>query len=125
MVHQVMVVDDDAGVIFTVKTILEEYDIAVRTAVGGNECLAALREGFKGLILLDIMMPEMDGWQTIRNMMKEEHTERSIICMLTAKHMPDPEMDELKQYVLEYIRKPFSSEHLITVVKEYLPYLEH
>lgn len=122
MSRRVMVVDDDDSVLFTVQTILQAAGIDVCTVNSGAECIKALDNGFTGIILLDVMMPEMDGWETLRSMVAKGHADRNIICMLTAKQVPDESMDELKQWVIDYITKPFTHEELVTAVREYQAY---
>ncbi len=123
MSANVMVVDDDPAIQFTVQEILEDANLDVRIADSGSACLEALREGFKGVILMDVMMPEMDGWGTIKAMVEEGLCEGRIILMLTAVHDPGPELDCLKEYVLDYLRKPFTEDELTSAVTESLAYL--
>ena len=124
MNNHVLVVDDEPLILKTVRRILENEGIKVVLAKSGFECLDIIKEGFRGLILMDIVMPEMDGWDTIQKLIDEGYTKGNIICMLTGKDIPDNKMDKLKEYVLDYIRKPFKNEELIAIVKEYLEYLQ-
>ncbi|HEX9935237.1 MAG TPA: response regulator [bacterium] len=124
MSKNVLVVDDEPVVQYSIKRILEEAGLNVTQAGGGRECLDLLRKGYKGLILMDIIMPEMDGWDTIQALVDEGLNEGNIICMLTGKEIPDAKMDKLKEYVLDYIRKPFDNQKLIRVVKDYLNFLD-
>ena len=124
MVSTVLVVDDDPSVLMTVKKILERSDLVVQTAESGKECLNALENGFKGLILMDVFMPQMDGWDTIQEMVNRDLIEGVIIVMLTGEVQPGIKMDHLKEYILDYITKPFDYDKLISVVKEYLSYLD-
>jgi DNA-binding response OmpR family regulator len=123
MKYDVLVVDDETSVLYTVKRILESADLSVCIVNSGKECLEELGKGFKGLILMDVMMPEMDGWDTIKEIVKLGYIDRVIICMLTAKDVPDEKMDVLKEYVLDYITKPFKAKKLVAIVKEYLSYI--
>lgn len=120
---EVMIVDDDISILQTVERIMKENNIKVRTATGGKECLKELEKGFKGLILMDIVMPEMDGWDTIQEIVDRGYIDGVIISMLTGKEEPDKKMDSLKEYVLDYIRKPFGYHNFLKVVKKYLSYL--
>lgn len=119
MGNRVMAVDDDPGVLFTVQAVLEEAGIEIVTATGGRECIDQLKKGFNGLILMDVMMPEMDGWQTIKAIISEGLLNGNVICILSAKPVPDKEMDELKKYVPEYIQKPFDPDELIMTIRRY------
>ncbi|MEJ2628540.1 MAG: response regulator [bacterium] len=124
MEKEVMIVDDDLTVLKTCKKIIIRNNLMVRTAESGQACLQELEKGFKGIILMDIIMPEMDGWDTINEIVKRGYIKNVIILMLTGKDQPGEKMDNLKEYVLDYIRKPFDSEDLIKLIKKYLSYLE-
>jgi DNA-binding response OmpR family regulator len=65
------------------------------------------------VILLDIMMPGMDGWDTIRAILDNKLEQGVAIIMLTAKNVPDNKMIGLQEYVVDYITKPFDNEDLI------------
>jgi len=119
MKNKVMVVDDDPYILLAVRELFESEGIEVITALGGKECLEEMKKGFKGVILMDIMMPVMDGWDTIREIVNQGFLEGNIISMLTARDVPDEKMEGLKEYVLDYITKPFDSNELVATVKGY------
>jgi DNA-binding response OmpR family regulator len=123
MEKKVMVVDDDPAVLNTVSRILESAEFQVVQAESGTACLQLLKQGFHGLILMDVVMPGMDGWDTIQSIVDQGFSKGNIICMLTAKEIPDKKMDRLKEYVLDYITKPFAAQELIDIVTEYIDYL--
>jgi DNA-binding response OmpR family regulator len=123
MKQTVMIVDDDPSVLLTVRSVLKTSRIDCLTAPSGSQCLHHLKQGFKGLILLDVMMPLMDGWQTLRAMCHAGMDEGNLICMLTAVRNPPPEAADLKDRVVDYMRKPFDSHELIQRVQEYLGYM--
>jgi len=116
----VLLVDDDPTIAYTMRVILDRADIDLKHAICGADALTVLREGFKGLILMDVLMPRMDGWETIRAMVDEGLIEGNVICMLTAVVTPDAEAEGLQDYVVGSIRKPFRAENLTRTVKEYL-----
>ena len=72
---------------------------------------------------MDVMMPELNGWETIAAIVEEGLDDGNIFCMFTAVQDPEPRMEFLKEYVLDYIRKPFTSEELVAVVDSSLGYL--
>jgi DNA-binding NtrC family response regulator len=123
MKNTVLVVDDDELIRKTVKRVLESAGIEVQTAESGPMCLDIMSQGFEGLVLMDVVMPEMSGWDTITAMVEKGYAEGNIICMFTGKEVPDERMEHVKEYVLDYIRKPFNNEKLIALIKEYLSYL--
>ncbi len=124
MDKQVMVVDDDPSVRATIEIVLSTKEYSLCIVESGSKCLDKLREGFKGLILMDVMMPEMDGWDTISAIENEGLHGENVICMLTAMHDPGPKLERLTEYVIDYVRKPFTSEELLETVAEYLEYVQ-
>jgi DNA-binding response OmpR family regulator len=68
---------------------------------------------------MDIMMPHMDGWTTIRQMVARGLNKGNIITMVSAKDECDWKFDDLKDYIRDYITKPFDNRHLLQIVKGY------
>lgn len=123
VISGLMVVDDDEDILFTVHSLFRKRTFPVLLAHSGQECLAHLEKGFKGVILMDIMMPGMDGWETIQQIVDRKLMNDLIISMFTAKDVPDTTLDHLKEYVFDYITKPFEPENLIALVDDYLTML--
>jgi CheY-like chemotaxis protein len=123
MQKRVLVVDDEVHVHFAVREIFTAKGIEVLAADSGQACLEELARGFRGVILMDIMMPHMDGWDTIREIIDQGYHQDNIILMLTALSVPDSKMDGLQEHVLGYITKPFEREDLVSTVSRYLEYL--
>jgi CheY-like chemotaxis protein len=121
---QIMIVDYDAHVRVAVQTVLEDAGFEIVTADSGAQCLELLERGFSGVILLDIMMPDMDGWDTIRAILEHNLEEKIAIVMLTAKNAPDSKMIGLQEYVVDYITKPFENEELIQKVLYFFSFAE-
>lgn len=121
---RVMLVDDEECIRETVKELLSSEGIDVITAVDAEGCLGLLLAGFRGVILMDVMMPGMDGWTTIREIEKAGLMQGNIISMLTAMDVPDERMDGLQEVVIDYIVKPFEADYFIAAVKEYLALLD-
>lgn len=121
---RVMLVDDEECIRETISELLDSEEIAVVTAAGAHECLRLLREGFRGVILMDVMMPGMDGWATIREIERAGLMEGNIISMLTAMDVPDERMEGLQEYVIDYITKPFEPSGFIATVRKYLILLD-
>lgn len=124
MDKQVMIVDDDPSIRATVEIVLNTKGHSICVVESGEKCLDKLREGFRGLILMDIMMPEMDGWDTISAIENEGLHGGNVICMLTAVHDPGPELEKLTEYVMDYVRKPFTPEELLEAVDEHIEYVQ-
>jgi CheY-like chemotaxis protein len=122
MSARILTVDDDPSIRTTVEMVMEDAGKEVRFASSGDEAVTRLREGFRGLILLDIMMPGMDGWQTLQTIIDEGLYQGNVVCMLTAVLDPGPEMESLKEFVLDYIRKPFTPDELVGAVDDALSF---
>jgi len=118
MKDQVMIVDDDTSIAICVDKVLTAAGYGVVKSVNGAECLKALRAGFRGLMLMDIMMPKMDGWATIRAAVNEGLQEGNLICMLTAIDDPGGAGEGLQEYVYNYLPKPFENEELLAMVRD-------
>ena len=118
MEKKIMVVDDDPDILITIRTIFENEGFEVLTVDSGKDCLKELKRGITGIILLDIMMPFMDGWDTIREIIDNGFSNEVIISIVTAKGSSDHEkMKGLESYIHDYISKPFNVQKLIKNVE--------
>jgi len=116
--NKILIVDDDLDLLNILQALFEKYNYNVVTAVNGKECLKELEKGFEGIIILDVMMPVMDGLETIKNMINEGFIEFNKIILLTAKKIQGKEFDEVYHYIDKYIHKPFDIDELIKAVDE-------
>lgn len=117
MTKKILVIDDDTTLLELVKQYLSNAGYQVTTAAGGLKGLQVLYNDHPDLIVLDVMMPRMDGWQVCGRV--REVTDVPII-MLTAK---DQEVDRLKGFQLgvdDYMSKPFSFPELAARIKAIL-----
>jgi DNA-binding response OmpR family regulator len=118
MEKKLMIVDDDPDILITIRRIFEREGFEVFTVDSGVDCIKELKRGFKGVILLDIMMPFMDGWDTIEEIKKNGYEKNVIISILTAKGTPDHDkLKGLETYIYDYITKPFDVRTLINNVE--------
>jgi len=117
-INNILIVDDDLDLLNILQGLLEKYNYNVVTAVNGKECLKELENGFEGIIILDVMMPVMDGVETIKNMIHEGFIEFNKIILLTAKKIQGKEFDKIYHHIDKYIHKPFDIDELIKAVEE-------
>ena len=110
MTKTILVVDDKANVRTLVREYLSEQGFRVATAENGQNALYAARLEKPDLILLDIMMPEMDGFEFIRTYRKESDTP---IILLTAKLEESDKVIGLELGADDYITKPFGMRELV------------
>ncbi len=116
--NKIMVVDDDPDIVFSLKEILEREGFEVTSADNGRTCLRELEKGFQGIIILDLMMPIMDGIETIKQMTIDGFIESNTIIVLTAKRIQGEEFNEIYPYIADFITKPFDIKSFITTVKK-------
>ena len=114
----ILVVDDDDDTRTLVKTILTSNGFSVRDARDGTEALNTLKEFKPSLVVLDIMMPGLSGYDVVVQMKQKPETQNIPIIMLTAKADPDDVLSGYKDYGVEYyITKPFTTRQLLAGVK--------
>lgn len=114
-----MIVDDDPDLLVFLRTLFEEHRFEVLTVDSGSDCLKELKLGFKGVILMDLMMPFMDGWTTLQEIINQGLTKNIILSIITASGRVDPEkIKGLEPFIHRFIQKPFNLEELIHDVND-------
>jgi len=116
-VKTILVVDDKASVRTLVRDYLTEEGFRVVSAANGREALFAARQEKPDLILLDIMMPEMDGYEFVRAYRKEKDTP---IILLTAKLEETDKVLGLEMGADDYVTKPFGMRELVARIRAVL-----
>jgi len=109
----IMVVDDNPDIITIVKTILEGRGFTVFSASSGPELLSMLPNQKADLIILDIMMPEMDGLEVLTRLKGKTETSTIPVILLTAKVQYEDVLGGYKLGADYYITKPFTSTQLV------------
>jgi CheY-like chemotaxis protein len=109
----IMVVDDNPDIITIVKTILEGRGYTVFSASSGPELLSILPNHKPDLIILDIMMPEMDGLEVLTRLKAKTETATTPVILLTAKVQYEDVLGGYKLGADYYITKPFTSTQLV------------
>jgi HAMP domain-containing protein/signal transduction histidine kinase/DNA-binding response OmpR family regulator len=117
----VLVVDDDVRNIFALSSVLERRGMKVVSATTGQEALSLLDSTPNvSIVLMDIMMPEMDGYQTIRGIRQNPRHRRLPIIALTAKAMKGDREKCLEAGASEYLAKPVNTEQLLSALRMWL-----
>ncbi len=116
-----LLVDDDARNIFALSSVLERRGMRVLTATTGSEAIA-LAEATPDLaiVLMDIMMPEMDGYLTIQVIRQKQGFRRLPIIALTAKAMKGDREKCLEAGASDYLAKPVNTEQLLSALRMWL-----
>ena len=121
MAAEILCIDDESGVIELVDLIMQKEGITVKGAASGAEGLALMRRSPPQLVLLDIMMPDMDGWEVFKKIKADPLLRDIPIIILTAR---DSTFEEIvareRAGVDDYITKPFTPSQLRESVKKVL-----
>ena len=113
---QILVVDDEKTIVEVVSLYLKRDGFAVRHAMTGPEALSAFAEQTPDLIVLDVMLPGVDGFEVLRNI-REVHKSDVPIIMLTARGQEIERILGLESGADDYVTKPFSPQELVARVK--------
>jgi CheY-like chemotaxis protein len=118
---KVLVVDDDVRNIFALSSVLERRGMNVLTAGTGHEAIATLESTPNiSIVLMDIMMPEMDGYQTMQVIRQKPSFRRLPIIALTAKAMKGDREKCLEAGASDYLAKPVNTEQLLSALRMWL-----
>jgi two-component system response regulator VicR len=121
MSRRVLYIEDEQEMIDLVRLILGRKGIEVIGATGGREGLDAVRKELPDLVLLDLMMPDMDGWEVYQQMKAGEPTRNIPVIVVTAKAQSIDKVLGLHiAKVDDYISKPFSPHELAESVERVL-----
>lgn len=120
--RNILVVDDDVRNIFALTSALENCGARIIVARNGKESLEQLAAHPEtDLVLMDIMMPEMDGYEAITRMRSDEKNKNLPIIALTAKTMKDDQVKCLSVGANDYLPKPLDVDKLLSLVRVWLP----
>jgi CheY-like chemotaxis protein/CHASE3 domain sensor protein len=125
--RRILVVEDDVRNIFALSSVLEPKGMSVTIARNGREAIDALARASQDpslsidLVLMDIMMPEMDGFSAMREIRKRSEWKSLPIIALTAKAMKDDHEKCLAAGANDYIAKPLDVEKLLSLVRVWMP----
>ncbi|MFN8529799.1 MAG: response regulator transcription factor [Anaerolineae bacterium] len=117
MAHKILIADDEQAILDTVRAYLIEAGMQVVTAKNGREAVYTFRHEQPALVILDVMMPEMDGWEAARLIRKESQIP---LLFLTARVDDIDHVTGLEIGADEYITKPFSPRVLVAHVRALL-----
>jgi CheY-like chemotaxis protein/signal transduction histidine kinase len=119
--RKVLIVDDDARNIFALATMLENQDMNVVSATNGRQAIESIQNAPDiSVVLMDIMMPEMDGYETMREIRKHPQFNTLPILALTAKAMKGDREKCLAAGASDYIAKPVNTNELLSLLRVWL-----
>lgn len=116
MTGRILIVDDDAVNRDIVRTRLEACGYAVEEAVNGEEGVNTAIKSPPDLVIMDVMMPKLDGWVACRMLKSDERTKNVPVVMLTARNRQMEELRGWESGADDYLTKPFDHAQLLAVV---------
>jgi len=117
---KILVVDDELDMLMVIKLRLEASGFEVITATDGLEGLNAARKDNPDLIVLDIMLPKMNGYKVARFLKFDEEYKKIPIVMLTALGGEEDRTTGIETGADAYLTKPFETEQLLSAVRKFL-----
>jgi DNA-binding response OmpR family regulator len=117
---RILVIDDEAPIRLLCRVNLEAAGMEVQEAADGVVGLAAAQEELPDAILLDVMMPGMDGWQVLQGLLEDERTQEIPIVFLTARAELRDQARGLELGGVDYVTKPFNPLELAPLVEDLL-----
>ena len=118
--ERILIVDDISDNIQILGSILRNYEYSINIANNGKQALKLLEKIDPDLILLDIMMPEMDGYETIQKIKENPKLKDTPVIFLTAKSDTEDIVKGFNLGAVDYVTKPFNSVELIARIKNHL-----
>lgn len=126
----ILIVDDDPDILEGITTVLETQPYRLATARDGKECMEMMAQGLPDLLILDLLMPRMDGWGVIREMRSEpRYTQVPIMVLTTVVEDASRRRYELEtglaMDVQQYVQKPVMPADLLQRVEKLLKARSH
>lgn len=108
--RRILIVDDEPDLLHAIKLYLEEEGYLTFTATDGQEALEAVREKLPDLVVLDVLMPKMDGFEALKHIREVSHVP---VIMLTVRGEEQDKVRGLRMGADDYVTKPFSQRELL------------
>ena len=113
---KVLVVDNEQDVIEVLRLVLGKHGYRVLAATSGMDALTQAQSELPDLILLDIMMQQMDGWEVLKLLKLDERTSAIPVVMLSARVEPKDKVRGLQEGAIDYVTKPFAVREIVEKV---------
>ncbi len=120
MKKKILIVDDEPNIILPLEFLMEQNNYDVKTAETGEKALDILKDWTPNLILLDIMLPGMDGYEVCQKIRQDEKLNQTKIVFLSAMARSIDIAKGMGLAADDYITKPFANDYVVNVIKELL-----
>lgn len=118
MKKKILIVDDEPNIVMSLEYTFKKQDFEVFIARDGSEALEILKHQTPNVVLLDIMMPNVDGYQTLKHIKNTENLKHTKVVFLTAKNKASDIEKGLKLGADKYLTKPFSVKKIVSEILE-------
>ncbi|HIC32484.1 MAG TPA: response regulator [Flavobacteriaceae bacterium] len=118
MKKKILIVDDEPNIVMSLEYTFKKQDFEVYIARDGSEALEILKTQTPDVILLDIMMPNVDGYQTLSHIKSDEKLKNIKVVFLTAKNKASDIEKGLTLGADKYLTKPFSVKKIVSEIME-------
>jgi CheY-like chemotaxis protein len=119
MTRTVLIIEDEKLIVVSTQMVLEAAGFRVESASSGEEGVTKASKVTPDLILLDIMMPGIDGWETLTRLKRDPATSRIPVIVFTAREHARGHQRSAELGAVDYFRKPFEPDELIELVGKY------
>ncbi len=119
---RVLIVDDEPNILLAIEFLLQQNGLEVKKATNGQEALGILDSFTPEIIVLDLMMPGIDGFEVAKEVRKIEKLQHTRILFLTAKGTIQDKMNGYNSGGEIYLTKPFDNSELINIINEVLEF---
>ena len=120
MERTVLIIEDEKLIIVSTQMVLEAAGFRVESAINGEEGISKARDLSPDLILLDIMMPGIDGWETLTRLKRDQDTAGTPVIIFTAREHSRGQQKSAEMGAADYFRKPFEPDELIDLVEKHV-----
>jgi DNA-binding response OmpR family regulator len=114
---KIVIVDDEPNIVMTLEYTFKKNDFEVYIARDGSEALDILKTVVPDVIMLDVMMPKVDGYQTLKLIKENDKLKNTKVVFLTAKNKASDIEKGLKLGADKYLTKPFSVKKIVSEIK--------
>jgi len=120
MERTVLIIEDEKLIIVSTQMVLEAAGFRVESATNSEEGISKALELRPDLILLDIMMPGIDGWETLTRLKRDTETSEIPVIIFTAREHARGHQKSAEMGAADYFRKPFEPDELIELVEKHI-----
>jgi DNA-binding response OmpR family regulator len=117
MANKILIVDDEPGILLMITARFQKSGYQVATATNGEEALQKVKQDRPDLVILDVMMPILNGYQVCRTLKDDPEFKKIPVILLTAKTTESDEFWGLEAGADAYVPKPYNAQELLDKVK--------